>query len=153
MSVASRPQCAQPLPFGGVATAARAAAPVLHEGGRIISIGSVAGEVSPWPGLADYSATKGVVAAYTRGWARDLGTRGITVNNVAPGPIETDMAPSDGEMRDALIAGTALGRYGKPEEVAVLVIFSRAPRPVTSRARRSPWTADSVPSQAFNCSA
>jgi len=65
----------------------------MQEGGRIISIGSVAGDSSPWPGFADYSATKGAVAAYTRGWARDLGPRGITVNNVAPGPIATDMAP------------------------------------------------------------
>jgi 3-oxoacyl-[acyl-carrier protein] reductase len=112
---------------GGVATAVRAAASVLHEVGRIISIGSIAGDVSPWPGLADYSATKGAVAAYTRGWARDLGPRGITVNNVAPGPIETEMAPSEGEMHDALVAATALGRYGKPEEVAALVTFLASP--------------------------
>jgi 3-oxoacyl-[acyl-carrier protein] reductase len=112
---------------GGVAAAVRAAAPMMHEGGRIISIGSVAGDNSPWAGFADYSATKGAVAAYTRGWARDLGPRDITVNNVAPGPIATDMAPVDGEMHDALIAGTALGRYGKPEEVAALVTFLAGP--------------------------
>ena len=82
---------------GGVATAVRTAAPLMPDGGRIISIGSVAGDTSPWPGIADYSATKGAVAAYTRGWARDLGPRGITVNNVQPGPIDTDMAPQDGE--------------------------------------------------------
>jgi 3-oxoacyl-[acyl-carrier protein] reductase len=75
---------------GGVATAVRTAAPLMPDGGRIISIGSVAGDTSPWPGIADYSATKGAVAAYTRGWARDLGPRGITVNNVQPGPIDTD---------------------------------------------------------------
>jgi 3-oxoacyl-[acyl-carrier protein] reductase len=61
---------------GGVATAVRTAAPLMPDGGRIISIGSVAGDTSPWPGIADYSATKGAVAAYTRGWARDLGSRG-----------------------------------------------------------------------------
>ena len=65
---------------GGVATAVRTAAPLMPDGGRIISIGSVAGDTSPWPGIADYSATKGAVAAYTRGWARDLGSRGITVS-------------------------------------------------------------------------
>src|SRR5262245_18326802 len=58
---------------GGVAAAVRVAAPLLSDNGRIISIGSVAGDSSPWPGVADYSATKGAVAAYTRGWARDLG--------------------------------------------------------------------------------
>lgn len=112
---------------GGVAAAVRAAAPLMGEGGRIISIGSVAGETSPWPGVADYSATKGAVAAYTRGWARDLGPKGITVNNVQPGPIDTDMAPRDGELADSLKAGTALGRYGKPEEVAAVVTFLASP--------------------------
>src|SRR5680860_624574 len=112
---------------GGVAAAVRAAAPLMGEGGRIISIGSVAGDSSPWAGFADYSATKGAVAAYTRGWARDLGARGITVNNVAPGPIETDMAPAEGEIHDALIASTALGRFGQPEEVAALVTFLAGP--------------------------
>ena len=79
---------------GGVAAAVRAAAPLISDGGRIISIGSVVGDTSPFPGIADYSATKGAVAAYTRGWARDLGPRGITVNNVQPGPIDTDMNPA-----------------------------------------------------------
>jgi 3-oxoacyl-[acyl-carrier protein] reductase len=112
---------------GGVAAAVRTAAPLMHEGGRIISIGSVAGDSSPWPGVADYSATKGAVAAYTRGWARDLGPKGITVNNVQPGPINTDMAPSDGELADGLKARTVLGRYGKPEEVAAAVAFLASP--------------------------
>jgi 3-oxoacyl-[acyl-carrier protein] reductase len=112
---------------GGVAAAVRAATPFIPEGGRIISIGSVAGETSPWAGFADYSATKGAVAAYTRGWARDLGPKGITVNNVAPGPIKTDMLPADREVADALAAGTALGRHGEPEEVAALVAFLASP--------------------------
>ncbi len=112
---------------GGVAAAVRAAAPLMGDGGRIISIGSVAGQTSPWAGFADYSATKGAVAAYTRGWARDLGPRGITVNNVAPGPIETDMLPTDRDVADALAAGTALGRHGRPEEVAALVAFLPSP--------------------------
>jgi 3-oxoacyl-[acyl-carrier protein] reductase len=99
----------------------------MPDGGRIISIGSVAGDTSPWPGVADYSATKGAVAAYTRGWARDLGPRGITVNNVQPGPIDTDMAPQDSEVADGLKARTVIGRYGKPEEVAAAVAFLASP--------------------------
>jgi 3-oxoacyl-[acyl-carrier protein] reductase len=113
---------------GGVAAAVRAAAPLLSDNGRIISIGSVVGDSSPFPGIADYSATKGAVAAYTRGWARDFGPRGITVNNVAPGPIDTDMNPaSNGDVSAAQSTATALGRYGKPEEVAAAVAFLASP--------------------------
>jgi 3-oxoacyl-[acyl-carrier protein] reductase len=114
---------------GGVAAAVRAAVPVMRDGGRIISIGSIAGETSPWPGIADYSATKGAVAAFTRGWARDLGPRGITVNNVQPGPIDTDMNPaSNGDFSASQSKATALGRYGKPEEVAAAVAFLAGPK-------------------------
>jgi 3-oxoacyl-[acyl-carrier protein] reductase len=112
---------------GGVSAAVRSAVNYMREGGRIITIGSVAGEMSPVPGFADYSATKAAVAAYTRGWARDLGPKAITVNNVQPGPIDTDMAPKDGPVADLLKAGTALGRYGKPEEVAASVAFLASP--------------------------
>jgi 3-oxoacyl-[acyl-carrier protein] reductase len=112
---------------GGVAAAVRAAAGVLGEGGRIISIGSVLGDTSPWPGIADYSATKAAVAAYTRGWARDLAPKGITVNNVQPGPIDTVMNPASGEFAEAQKAATALGRFGKPEEVAAAVVFLARP--------------------------
>jgi 3-oxoacyl-[acyl-carrier protein] reductase len=108
---------------GGVAAAVRAAAPLMGDGGRIISIGSVVGESSPFPGIADYSATKAAIIGYTRGWARDLGPKGITVNTVQPGPIDTDMNPADGEFAAAQKAATALGRYGKPEEVAAAVAF------------------------------
>ncbi|ODS00365.1 oxidoreductase [Methyloceanibacter methanicus] len=111
----------------GVATTVRAVAPLMADGGRIISIGSIVGDTSPWPGLADYSATKGAVAAFTRGWARDLGPRGITVNTVQPGPIDTDMSPADSEMAPALSASTALGRYGRPDEVAAAVAFLARP--------------------------
>lgn len=112
---------------GGVVAAVRAAAAHLGEGGRIINIGSILGDVTPWPGLADYSATKAAVGALTRGWARDLGPKGITVNNVQPGPIDTDMNPSDGDFAPAQKASTALGRYGKPEEVAAAVAFLASP--------------------------
>ncbi len=111
----------------GVATAVRAAEPHLSKGGRIINIGSILGERSLFPGVSDYAATKGAVSAYTKGWARDFGARGITVNNVQPGPINTDMNPDDGELADTLRATTALGRYGKPEEVAAAVTFLASP--------------------------
>ena len=111
----------------GVATAVRTAAPLMQEGGRIISIGSIAGETAPFPGLADYAATKGAVAAFTRGWARDLGPKGITVNTIQPGPIDTDMNPADGEMAAAVTPGTALGRFGTADEVAAAVAFLASP--------------------------
>jgi 3-oxoacyl-[acyl-carrier protein] reductase len=111
---------------GGVAAAVRAAVKHLGEGGRIISIGSVAGERAPLSGIGDYAATKAAIAGYTRGWARDLGPRGITVNLVQPGPIDTDMAPG-GEARATLTAGTALGRFGRPDEVGALVTFLAGP--------------------------
>jgi 3-oxoacyl-[acyl-carrier protein] reductase len=112
---------------GGVAAAVRAAAPLMGDGGRIISIGSVVGESSPFPGISDYSATKAAILGYTRGWARDLGPKGITVNTVQPGPIDTDMNPEDGEVAAAQKAATALGRYGRPEEVAAAVAFLASP--------------------------
>jgi 3-oxoacyl-[acyl-carrier protein] reductase len=112
---------------GGVAAAVRAAAKVMGQGGRIISVGSVLGPRVPFPGVADYSATKAAVAGYTRGWARDLGPRGITVNAVQPGPIDTDMNPSEGDFAAPQKAATALGRYGRPEEVAAAIVFLAGP--------------------------
>jgi 3-oxoacyl-[acyl-carrier protein] reductase len=111
----------------GVAAAVHAAEPYLNKGGRIINIGSVLGERTPFAGVSDYSATKGAVSAYTKGWARDFGGRGITVNNVQPGPINTDMNPEDGELSEILRTGTALGRYGQPDEVAAAVSFLASP--------------------------
>jgi len=108
---------------GGVNAAVREAAKLMTEGGRIISIGSMGADASPWPGISDYSATKAAVAAYTRGWARDLGPKGITVNVIQPGPIDTDMNPASGEFAPAQKAGTALGRFGRPEEVGATVAF------------------------------
>ena len=112
---------------GAVVAAVRAAAPHLGAGGRIITIGSNLGSLTPWAGLADYSAGKAAVAGYTRGWARDLGPRGITVNVVAPGPVDTDMNPADGAFAPTLKAAMALGRYGRPEEVAATVAFLAGP--------------------------
>jgi 3-oxoacyl-[acyl-carrier protein] reductase len=112
---------------GGVAAAVRAAAKVMGQGGRIISVGSILGAHVPFPGMADYSATKAAVAVYTRGWARDLGPKGITVNAVQPGPIDTDMNPADGDFAPAQKSATALGRYGRPEEVAAAIVFLASP--------------------------
>ena len=113
---------------GGVATAVRAAAPLMKTGGRIISIGSVVGDSSPWAGIADYSATKGAVAAYTRGWARDLGPEGHHGQRRAARPDRhRHERRKNGELADGLKARTALGRYGKAEEVAAAVAFLASP--------------------------
>ena len=108
---------------GGVAAAVRAAVPLMSDHGRIISIGSAAADRTPWPGVADYSATKSAVSAYTRGWARDLAPRGITVNTVQPGSIDTEMNPQDGDFAAVQKAAIPLGRYGRPEEIAAAVAF------------------------------
>ncbi len=107
----------------GVATAVRAAAPLLSDGGRIINIGTVFATRVPVPGVGDYAASKAAVAAYTRAWARDLGPRGITVNDVQPGAIATDMNPETSDFAPYLKQIAALGRYGQPEEIASAVAF------------------------------
>jgi len=108
--------------FGAVA-AIRAAARVMADDGRIISIGSALGSRVPMPGLADYSATKAGLAGYTRGAARDLAGRRITVNIIQPGSIDTDMNPESSEWSGDQKAQNVLGRYGRPEEIAAGVIF------------------------------
>ena len=117
----------QAVNIGGVVAAVRASVPFLPSGGRIITIGSIISKDTPMPGLADYSATKAAVAAYTRGWARDLGAKHITVNTVQPGPIQTDMNATEGEVADFVKKKVCLGRYGKPEEVAAAVAFLASP--------------------------
>lgn len=95
----------------------------MKEGGRIIIIGSINGERMTAPGGANYAATKAALVGYTHGWARDLGPRNITVNLVQPGPIDTDMNPDHTDFAKMIKKSVALGRYGKPEEIASAVAF------------------------------
>jgi NAD(P)-dependent dehydrogenase (short-subunit alcohol dehydrogenase family) len=105
----------------GPIVAIQAAVKYMKNGGRIITIGSCLGERVSFPGVTIYSMTKGAVANLARGLARDLGRRGITVNVVEPGPIDTDMNPASGEGAADQARSTALGRYGQPEDIAAMV--------------------------------
>lgn len=107
----------------GTLVATQAALRHMQSGGRIITIGSCVGERNMTPGLTPYAATKGAVKMFAQGLAREVGSRGITVNNVQPGPIDTELNPAAGEWAIPQIANTALGRYGSVEEVAALVAF------------------------------
>jgi 3-oxoacyl-[acyl-carrier protein] reductase len=111
----------------GVFVATQAALKHMKSGGRIISIGSAVGERVQTPGLVPYSATKGAVKIFTQGLSREVGSRGITVNNVQPGPIDTDLNPAAGEWAVPQKAATALDRYGHVDEVAALVSFVAGP--------------------------
>jgi NAD(P)-dependent dehydrogenase (short-subunit alcohol dehydrogenase family) len=94
----------------------------MSEGGRIINIGRrVAG-----PGLTIYSMSKAAIIGLTKGLARDLGPRGITVNNIEPGPIDTDMNPASGEGANEQRSMLATGRYGTPDDIAAMVAFLAA---------------------------
>jgi 3-oxoacyl-[acyl-carrier protein] reductase len=112
----------------GVIAAIRAAAKLMGEGGRIVTIGSDIATRASFPGLADYAATKAAVVGYTKGAARDLGPRGITVNVLQPGSIDTDMNPDDDrDFADLQRKQHALQRFGKPEEIAAGVLFLASP--------------------------
>jgi 3-oxoacyl-[acyl-carrier protein] reductase len=111
----------------GVFLATQAALKHMKSGGRIISIGSSVGEHVVVPGLVAYSATKGAVKIFTQALSRELGSRGITVNNVQPGPIDTELNPAASEWAVPQKAATALDRYGHVDEVAALVAFVAGP--------------------------
>ena len=111
----------------GVFVATQAALKHIGNGGRIIMIGSCVGERLMTPGLVPYSATKGAVKMFTQGLSREVGSRGITVNNVQPGPIDTDLNPAAGDWAVPQKAATALNRYGTVDEVAALVAFVAGP--------------------------
>jgi 3-oxoacyl-[acyl-carrier protein] reductase len=111
----------------GVFVATQAALKHMKNGGRIIMIGSAVGERVLVPGLVPYSATKGAVKIFTQALSREVGSRGITVNNVQPGPIDTDLNPAAGDWAVPQKAATALDRYGHVDEVAALVAFVAGP--------------------------
>ncbi|WP_158807847.1 SDR family NAD(P)-dependent oxidoreductase [Beijerinckia sp. L45] len=111
-----------------VLTGIREAGRVMGEGGRIISISSGVSTRTGAPGLADYAASKAAVDGYSRGAARDLGPKGITVNVIGTGPVNTEMNPEDGPIAEWLKSESALGRYARPEEIAAAVAFLASPR-------------------------
>ncbi|KGT90056.1 oxidoreductase [Erwinia typographi] len=103
------------------------AARQMPEGGRIIIIGSVNGDRMPFPGAASYALSKSALQGLARGLARDLGPRGITINIVQPGPIDTDANPEDGPLKDFMHSFMAIKRHGRPEEVAGMVAWLAGP--------------------------
>jgi 3-oxoacyl-[acyl-carrier protein] reductase len=111
----------------GVFVAAQEASRHMGQGGRIITIGSVNADRMPFTGGSVYAMTKAAVAGLVRGLARDLGPRGITVNNVQPGPVDTDMNPADGPFAEFLKGLLAVGRYGQGDEIAAMVSYLAGP--------------------------
>lgn len=99
----------------------------MPDGARIIVIGSVNGDRMPVPGMASYAVSKSALQGMARGLARDFGPRGVTINIVQPGPIDTDANPADGPMKDLMHSFMALKRHGRPEEVAGMVAWLAGP--------------------------
>jgi 3-oxoacyl-[acyl-carrier protein] reductase len=111
----------------GMFIATKAALKHLNDGGRIINIGSCVGERMMTPGLVAYAATKGAVKMFTQGLSREVADRKITVNNVQPGPIDTELNPAAGDWAEPQIANTALKRYGHVQDIAAMVAFIAGP--------------------------
>ncbi|HYD28766.1 3-oxoacyl-ACP reductase family protein [Brevundimonas sp.] len=111
----------------GVFLTTQAALRHMPNGGRIITIGSNVGQQVPFGGITVYAASKSALESFTRGLARELGSREITVNLVRPGPTDTDMNPADGPFAPLVLPGLAVPRYGRPEEVAAAVAFLAGP--------------------------
>jgi 3-oxoacyl-[acyl-carrier protein] reductase len=111
----------------GTFIATQAALKHMQDGGRVIMIGSCVGERMMTPGLVSYAATKGAVKMFSQGLAREVGNRSITVNNIQPGPIDTDLNPASGDWATPQKALTALDRYGSVADVAALVAFVAGP--------------------------
>jgi len=110
-----------------VFTATQEAVHYMPDGGRIIHIGSVNSDRMPFVGGSVYALTKGAIFSFTKGLARDLGPRNITVNNIQPGPIDTDANPASGPFAETMLGLMALKRYGKGEEIAGLVNYLAGP--------------------------
>jgi 3-oxoacyl-[acyl-carrier protein] reductase len=111
----------------GVFVATQEAVRHMKDGGRVVNIGSINSEFVPTTALVVYTATKGAVASMTRALARDLGPRGITVNNIQPGPVDTDMNPDTGAFADIVRGLTSIKRYGHADEIAGLVSYLASP--------------------------
>ncbi|HEY1107050.1 MAG TPA: SDR family oxidoreductase [Opitutaceae bacterium] len=110
-----------------VFVAIQAALAHMGSGGRIVNIGSTNAERMPFAGGSIYAMSKSALTGLVQGLARDLGPRGITVNNVQPGPVNTDMNPDNGEFADYARSLTALKRYGQPGEIASFVAYLAGP--------------------------
>ena len=113
--------------FSGVVAAIRAAVDVMAEDGRIVTVGCGVNTRVGFPALADYTATKAAVIGYSKGAARDLAARNITINVVQRGFVETDMSTTNGAYASAFKATTAFGRYARPEEIAAAIVFLASP--------------------------
>ena len=107
--------------------AAVEAARTMSDGSRIVIIGSVNGDRMPFPGGAAYGMTKSAVQGMVRGLARDFGDRNITVNSVQPGPVNTDLNPEDGPMKDTMHSFMAIKRHAQPDEIAGMVAYLVGP--------------------------
>ena len=107
--------------------ATQAAAKHMKDSGRVINIGSTNAERMPFGGGGPYAMSKSALVGLTKGLARDLGPRGITVNNVQPGPVDTDMNPANSDFAESLIGLMAVGRYGHVEEIASFVAYLAGP--------------------------
>jgi 3-oxoacyl-[acyl-carrier protein] reductase len=110
-----------------VFVATQAAITHMAPGGRVIMIGSCNAERMPFEGGAVYAMSKAALVGLVKGLARDLGSRGITINNIQPGPVDTDMNPADSDFGARLRALMALPRYGAAEEIAALVAYLAGP--------------------------
>jgi 3-oxoacyl-[acyl-carrier protein] reductase len=99
----------------------------MNDGGRIVMIGSCVGERMMTPGLVPYAATKGAIKMFAQGLSRELGDRAITVNNIQPGPIDTELNPAAGDWAVPQKALTALHRYGSVNDIAAMVAFVAGP--------------------------
>jgi len=103
--------------------ASQKAAQYMKEGGRIITIGSNMAERVAFPTGSLYAMSKSALIGLTKGLARDLGSKGITVNMIQPGPVDTDMNPANGAHADIIRTGMAIPKYGKPADIAELVTY------------------------------
>jgi 3-oxoacyl-[acyl-carrier protein] reductase len=112
-----------------VFVATQAAVKHMKEGGRIINIGSCNAERMPFAGGAVYAMSKAALVGLVHGLSRDLGPRGITINDVQPGPVDTNLNPAHGDFAEMLKKQMALPRYGHVDEIAAMVAYLAGPEP------------------------